>query len=457
MQNIDWKKQLGHLGYFLLTTFVVSAAAFFNKFPLVQEASGRFLLSGFTLEPPPGETGSYGLFIRMVSWQASAWPIVIAQAAILNTLLMRSTALLLPSFSLRRIYFPIVVILAMLSGMSWVTGTILPDIFLSFIFLGTFIWFVDREMKAGFRVMLGVLLVFSWSAQVSHLLFGIVGLFAFAGFWVLRRNSVSREARKMGVAWAGTIVAALLLVPIHNAFTSKGFRFNLSSDIHLFARTVENGMLARHLEENGPADSTWILAYTEGEVWTASEVKLDRDSLLLNAECNAWADPDGCDIPGGTLNQLGEYLEFTAIGLRDAVRQLLVSDFTRYDYIWMDEERPYAHNIARVIHDRLPHAYGEYMNDRQNRVNLRLELLPYANLPLLGLCGGFLLWGMGKWRRERQWLLFMALLLDLVLLNALVQGLFFGVNDLAGARVMWWLVYAGLVFGVKAFFTNVKN
>ncbi|MEM0996130.1 MAG: hypothetical protein AAGN35_03580 [Bacteroidota bacterium] len=459
MQSLTGKKYAPRLGFFLLTTFVVSGAAFFNKFPLVQEASGRFLLAGLSLDPPPGETGTYGLFVRMVTWQASLWPIVLVQAAILNALLLRTTALLLPGFKRRRVYFPLVLGLALLTGMSWIAGTLLPDIFLGYAFLGTFLWFLDRELSVAGRIALAVLLVFSWSAQLGHLGFGLVSLLVGGIFWVSRRRRLARDRKNLGL-WLGIILLALLWVPTYNALMGNGFRFHSSFRVHLLAKGVENGMLdaliGAECRAKGPGEKDRFCAYCGETAFSAYAVKLDRDSVLQDSTSSAWDDPVGFGVPGHLPQGAGAWLNFLGKGFSGAFRQLLTNDFTRYANIWMDEEQPYAHNIARVVHDRFPHAFGEYMFSRQNRINLRLELLPFLNWPLLGLSLGFLIWQWGAWGKDPKWRLFVGLLLGFIVLNALVQGMLLGVNDLAGARLTWLLVFAAGAMAVKRFGTNVN-
>lgn len=378
MRSANWKQQLGHLGYFLFTAFFVAGAAFFNKFPLVRESSGAYLEASFSLENLAQETMAYPWLIRATTWQATVWTIVLVQAFLLNFLLLRVTKLLVPGLPLRFVHFPVVLLLALFSSMTWVTSTLHPDIFLSLGLLAGFVFVWDDELRRPARIFLGAVLVGSFWTKSEFVLYAIMVTPLLLAVWFWKRKLVSARLKKRFLLGMG-----LLLLP-----------FVLTEGVHLISKS------AFHFDSHALATA-----------------KVPH--------------------PINVAKQLGS------------------GNFTRYPLYWEDNPDPQKAYIAEVIHQRLPHEFGEYMNCRQNRDNLQLWYISWLNLPLLFLSLAVLIWGMSRGQTAGPWAAFLYLVGIGTLLNALLQTSLGDVDDFAGARMSWLLLYAALLMGVSPLFKKL--
>ena len=127
--------------YFILSTLVLCAPSLYNGYPLLFSDSGSYIFSAFTLEPPISRPIGYGLFIMVFSARLTLWSVVYFQSLIISVLMWESLRIVTRDRNLYILHFTSIVILMLVSSLSWYSCQIMPDIFTSGIILLFFILF----------------------------------------------------------------------------------------------------------------------------------------------------------------------------------------------------------------------------------------------------------------------------------------------------------------------------
>src|SRR5690606_34892748 len=114
--------------YVLPCALILMYAGFYNGYPLVTSDTGTYLNSGFNLTVPDDRPITYGLFIRFVSMGFSLWLPIFLQNALVSFVIVEFIRFSGAEIK-KHFYIPIFLFLSYLSGISWFSSQIMPDIF----------------------------------------------------------------------------------------------------------------------------------------------------------------------------------------------------------------------------------------------------------------------------------------------------------------------------------------
>ncbi|HAV25679.1 MAG TPA: hypothetical protein DCX01_05840, partial [Bacteroidetes bacterium] len=165
--------------YYILGALLLCIPAFYNGYPLVYSDTGTYIRSGMEMYVPSDRPIVYGLFIRFFSLGYSLWFTVITQCIALSFVLHKLIKHTVPSIS----YAGILSIIAMLTAftsVAWYSSQIMPDIF-TFCSVACIILLASGKLKiTPGKILLLVIILFSFSVHFTNILLSIVMLCVFA-------------------------------------------------------------------------------------------------------------------------------------------------------------------------------------------------------------------------------------------------------------------------------------
>jgi hypothetical protein len=267
---------------------VVAAPAIWNGFPLLYPDTGGYLTRPFEGTLELGRSALYGVFLA-AGIPTFFWINIAVQAAIvvwLMTLTLRVAGL----GDRPWLVLAITATLALVSGLAWYAAMLLPDIWLSAAVLALYLLgFHAVRLTILERTILVAVVAF---AAASHM--GTLGVTAalVVALTVLRlipARLLARWPRPTLKLPALAIAAGIALALVSNFAIAGKFKFTPGGDSFMFGRLIQDGIVARYLEDRCPDPAIRLCAY--------------RDKLPTMADDWLWA-------PGNLLSELGGWRAF---------------------------------------------------------------------------------------------------------------------------------------------------
>ncbi|MDF3075386.1 MAG: hypothetical protein K0S54_3053 [Alphaproteobacteria bacterium] len=430
---------------FIACTLLLLSAAALNGYPLLFPDSGNYMALSIVAEELPYRTLVYAALLTILGTQWTLWGAVVFQALCIACVLDQTVSLLITRH--RPLWLlSLTVALVLLTGLPWYVGQIMPDVFTGALVLaaGLLVAFGDR-LPLWRRMILAALMALGTAIHASHLPVALA--LVCAGLllcWVQRRKRRSLVLPALALA-AGTIaIPAVHYLETGRAYMHKG------GDIFLFARLVEDGIVARYLNEHCPLPDTVLCAF-KNQMPTTHNGYLWEDTQAFDM-AGGW-DQSGPESQRIMLASLRHYpLMHLQTALRSFGRQLVL--IRTGDYL----RSSFRHNAA-VVEIMLPWEAAAYHGALQQRRLLRFfDELNWLQVPIaLAACLGLAWLVVRKWRRDRSLATFCLMLLAGLLANALACGILSNPQDRYQNRVVWIAVLAVAVVAGPSAFASLRR
>jgi hypothetical protein len=412
-------------GGFALMVLALLAPALWNGFPLIFADTGGYLARPFEGTLDIGRSALYGAFLASAI-RLEFWPNVLVQAALTVWLLALTLRTHLRRLRVAEIVL-VVIALTLLTSLPWITGQLMPDIFVPLSALALHI-LAFRGTHLRTSEIAGLIAVIAF-AIASHMAILAMMLAVIAAYVVMRlaaaRLGLLRPRLALPpAAWAAGIALALTsnwIIGGQFAFTPGGANF-------LLGRLIQDGIVGRYLDRKCP-DATLRLCAYRNELPASNDDWLWWPQSPLT-KLGGWREftPEAERIIAGTLRTDPLAHLRTAIG--NTLLQLMmvetgdgVNPENTQHAVWVMSER--APDAMRDF-EAAAQQRGQFDFTWINRLDVPVALLASAALPLLAL-----------WlRRRRPALAALALSTLLALLaNAAICGIFSGPDDRYQSRL----------------------
>ncbi|PWR25911.1 hypothetical protein [Zavarzinia aquatilis] len=271
----------------LLALLALLAPALWNGYPISFHDTGGFIARLFENEPGFGRATPYGLFLDGLYWHLSFWPAIVVQSLIVIGLVAETgrSLLALRGNRLALLTGAGTLLLAAITGISWYTSQLLPDLAAATAVLALFLLIEGREGRSlVVTILLGLVVILGAASHTGTvaLLLGLVLykalLIAGARLHAPLRHWSRRTTWRLG---AGGLALALgvLTVPLSNQALYGQFRFTPGGDIFLFGRLVQDGIASRFLADRCP-DPAFKLCDYQAELYEPDGSQRNNDSFL---------------------------------------------------------------------------------------------------------------------------------------------------------------------------------
>ncbi len=443
------------LFYLTGVTFLISALAFFNRYPLVFSDSGTYIWGAFTLEPPADRPIGYSLIIRAVTWQSTLWTVVLFQAGMLAWLLWETLRKVLPAgATLWRTHLLLVLVLVLTTSMPWYAAQIMPDIFTPMLVLILYLLFRAPELGVVKRTFLWICLFFFLITHNAHVAMASLLLVGLA---------IARLLRKSWFAWprfwpnlGGTalvLASGVVFVAWYNGQNGLRPVFSPTANVFLAARLCENDLLADFLDEHcGDRDYALCPYKDELPMMPVEFIWGDNSITSKLATKMTVADTLLAPVVHDLLTEptyLGRFLRSSLVA---SVVQLFQVSAVSGMSPYKEGSAPYG-----IISDRLPWELSSYTSAQQYQGGFQDTGFSHRVVQLaviLALC--VLAWTRPVWKAHPQLRALIPLLLTWVVLNAVITASLANVYDRLQSRVAWLVVLAAcLVLMQTAWFRRL--
>src|SRR5450830_607043 len=386
--------------------------ALWNGFPLIFPDTGGYLTRPIEGTLGMGRSALYGLFLY-AGVPFAFWSNAIAQAALtawLIVLTMRAQGL----GGRPWLALGIVAMLTVGTSLPWFAGQLMPDILFPAAVLALYLLAFHAGQHAMWeRFALAAVIVV---AIPSHMAAAGMCVAVIAALWLLPRVAQLALPKPRLMFAAGAVAAGVALCPISNLAITGTFGFTPGGSSFLFGRLIEDGIVARYLDERCPDPSLRLCAYKAG--------------LPDQADGWLWGDTPYYKLGGSK-------------GFGDEERSIILATLERYplthagtaiaatlkQFVAFQTEVSVADNEPTIVTlaDRTPQLFAQFMRARQQAEHfdmtpLNLLHVPLAALAIAGLVGGLI------WQRRLKIAPELAALCLTILLalaaNAAICGIF---------------------------------
>jgi hypothetical protein len=354
---------------------LLMAPALWNGFPLIFPDTGGYLDRPILGTLGMGRSALYGLFLY-AGVPFSFWPNALFQSALIIWLFV----LTLRAHNLGGrpwLALSIVAMLTVCTSLPWFSGQLLPDILFPAAVLALYLLsFAQGTLARWERFILAALIAV---AIPSHMAAAGMCVAIIAALWLLTRfkSLVKSLAMPKPRLWltAGSVAAGIALCPISNFAITGNFAFTPGGDSFLFGRLIEDGIVARYLDEKCPDATLRLCGFKATLPDTADGWLWDDDSPFRIL--GTWKGI-GAEERAITRATLARYPLMHAETATIAVLTQLISFQTE---VGVDDNLP----TIRMIGDHFPQLYAKFMRARQQAERFNVAPLNYLHVPVASL------------------------------------------------------------------------
>lgn len=388
-----------------------------------------------------GRSFIYCLGILPLHWNITPWPVVGLNAmvtAYVTWLVVRS---FLPQQTIAG-YIALVVPLSALTGLGWFVSLVMPDIYGPVLYLCIYLLVFARETLSRAERLTVVLMVW-WSAasHATHLMLA-AGLCVFLALPLLfQRRSVAPRLRAIGVVAMVIATAAAAHMALH-AYLYGEPSLNGKRAPFLLARVLVDGPGREYLNQHCGATKLVMCNYLKEIPADVNDFLWKLDGIWQTASPTTKDQMRREEIPL-VMATLGAYpRQELAISVAHFWEQL--TTFGLWDYgpnAWVEQ----------MFENVLPGTRSRYLESRQARSALPDEFSSTAqhwtvllSLLLIGALAPFVLP-----RRSPRLLGLSAVVIFVIIANALGTGVLANVEDRYQSRVIWLLPFLAILFALE--------
>ncbi|MBV5316736.1 MAG: hypothetical protein JZU50_02900 [Desulfobulbaceae bacterium] len=421
---------------------ILLAPALWNGFALVFFDTGGYVGRVLDMTLAPGRSLFYGLFLWATSlgWQSFWGPVLLQSLATLWVLHLVFRCHDLPAGPLAIAAFCLG--LGALTGISWYTSQLMPDILVPLVVLAFWLLGFRWELlSGGERMGLAAVALLGILAHMScmALALGLVAVTLVARFIVPRSGWTLSVCCSAPTA---VLVASLLLMPLlHLGLVGKAV-YTPGGPVFLFGRLVQDGIAQRWLAEHCPAPGIKLCGLQDRIPKTADDFLWSDISPFQ--DLGAWS--GAADAELGYLVR-ASVKAYPAAVVWTSLRATLEQMAKVATGDGLDEFQAAARGVFTVLLPRTSDAFNAARQQQRQITQPLFDALnkvhiPVAYLSVLGLLVA-LGWGL---RTGQHDLAGLALFVVLALLgNAFICGALSNPHDRYQSRLIW---LASLVVGM---------
>ena len=285
----------------VLAAAAFSWVAFLNRAPLVFPDTIAYANAALKGEVPGVFSVFYSYMILPFHQGRSLWPVVMVQCLLMAHLLYLTARCVLQRLGLLE-YALLTGALCVFSGLPWITGQVMPDVFAAVLVLGVYLLvFCRRRLHAAERVYVALLTAAAITTHLSYIPIA-AGLIALS---LVIRLAMKRDLREL--VRAATLLGLILTAAAGamlavNWLKSSELRFARNSNVFLLAKLLDEGSAVAHLAKACPAKPYRLCAYlAELKGMTHDELKWSWDSPFWKFGSFDALEPEAAEIVAATI------------------------------------------------------------------------------------------------------------------------------------------------------------
>ncbi len=415
-KNFSWAAALS------MSIIALLLPALVNGFPFVFADTGGYLARPFEHTLALGRSAFYGLFLA-AGIPFDFWPDIVIQAGL--TVWVVQIVLRVYGLATPLTLVCVITALTVATSLPWYAGQLMPDIFLPLSVLALHLLAFTRDRLGNIDVALLILVIMIAMASHMSIVAAVLGLLVLFSLLRLFSRGHGPACPRLGppIVAAG---AGMALALASNLAITGQFALTPGGSTFLFARLVQDGIVARYVEEHCPDQTIRLCAYRD--IPESADDWLWGDSPL--AALGGWEafEPEGRHI---ILATIARYPLMHVRTAAKATAEQLVTLATGEGLGSKDNW-----HASRILQQYAPSTMRAFADSRQqhdafafrtmNLIHVPVALITTLMLPaFIVLC----------WRRNRDLSLLAATALFAIFTNAAVCGIFSNPNARYQSRI----------------------
>ena len=430
--------------YYLTGTLALIAPALWNSFPLLFSDLGTYVSSGFYLITPRDRPISYGILLRLFSLNGYfIWGMLLMQAGALLWTMKLFAEKFFPAIKTIRLLV-IIVLLSLLSSVSWRTSELLPDILSPVCFLLLLSLIFKRKSLTKREAIAAFVIYFCFnSTHLAHLSVHVILLIALLPFYFWAKKKVSFSIS----SWLILFLCTFNLILISGAAIAK------SRHILQMSGLVENGVLNEYLKNECPKHNYKICDFA--------------DTIAhMNGGQFIWSKNSPVDATGDWPSHAAEY---NAI-IRDIfftpkyLKIFLVNSWSKtwnqffgFDIGYGNDSYKKGSRPYDVIVQYMPSQFSQMVSARQYLGKLDFSFWRILHRWVFYAVSALLLIFVFLFKKSFEWRLFTAALFFLLVINAWTVTTFSCFNDRYQSKYTWLVVFFFFLFLTDVMLSRFKK
>ncbi len=424
-------------------TILLSAAAFYNGFPLVFSDTIDYIAASIKLRQPFYRQMGYGVFEFLTTFNTNLWTVILAQSFIMSLCLYYVLKKIVKE-KIDLMHILIISFLTAFTTASWYASQLMPDIFTPMIVLLIFLYLVNN-----FKWWLDLIFLFLFfGLLVSHTANFLLslGILVSLGIYFLWKKEKIKDAKliikKIGILCLVSITSMFAIMTI-NFVTYKLFATNAGSHVFLMARLDESGILKQFLGENCQTTNYKLCAY--------------KDTLPTNGEEFIWSAKSYHHIVGWYVTRPEyeaiiskilwnpKYLEpFIVDSVIRSTEILFHNGLDSFGAYNTDTNEGYS--ITKIIQKNFPAELDAYTSAKQYNYELKfLDNISNLTAPIILLSFIFLIYAFIKFHLSFEEKFLSTIIIMAWIYNGIIMATLSGVHDRYNSRLSWLIPFLALV------------
>ncbi len=401
--------------------------AFYNGFPLTYSDTSTYIISGFGLDMPMDRPIVYGILLRIFSLNGlSLYLVVFFQSVILSYLIITLVHLLIKSKYSLELGLLLVIILSLLTGLSWTCSQLMADIFTPIALL-SLVLIVNYNFKKGESILLYVIYTISIATHLSHIvLFVVILLFTY----IIKFFFIQKSHWRLY-----NLRIAYLFVLTISTIVTMGSAMSKSKHVFFMGAMAEQGILKQYLYDVCGEKKYKLCSYKDSLPEKGWQFVWNEDSPLYKIGGWKEAKPECDEIIHETLTKPKYIYMHIMASLKATGSQLLLFKIG-------DGNGPF--NKGTRLHERVstyfPSDLYLYENAKQN--SSKLDFVSILNtlftfIIALSVLVIIVLLFNKQIRNNKNLLFIVSLLIGSIFINAWDCGTFANAIDRLGCKMIW--------------------
>ncbi len=354
-----------------LMTIALLAPALWNHFPIVFADTGGYLLRPIEGALELGRSALYGDFL-LAGLQLDFWPDVIVQAGLSVWLVL--LVLRTHGWGGRTdLALSVILVLALTTSLPWFAAQLMPDIFVPLAALALYLLaYQGAQLHVAEKIALGAVIAFGIASHMSILALAILMLGALA---IVRTAPAALILPRPRMATPVLAVAAGIALALGSNFLIAGvFGFTPGGSNFLFARLLQDGIIARYLKDKCPNPTVRLCAYRETLPTSGDDWMWRGESPLV--QLGGWQEfePEANRIIRDTVLHYPE--ASLGLAIQKTLKQLVVvktGDGINSDNNW---------HVEWVLHEHAPRASLRYLASPQHKNEFSFTAINFVHVPV---------------------------------------------------------------------------
>lgn len=260
------QKRKSEISLIICGALILCIAGAVNHFPLIYSDTADYLGGAFGHYIPIDRPVFYGIFMRIVSLQASLWLVILVQGLLLSYLLFETFAMFYADAK-RNLYFIVsVAILTATTGISQNTSLLLPDIFTPIGMLCLINLLLNNKLSFWRKVIISLILISCMLFHFSNMLVIFSLLILLWLYWLfkfLKRHTIQLKRNRL-LTCSVLALSVLIIAPTGNYIFGKKFIMSDGAHVFIMNHLVETGILEQYLDNECAQKNYKMCQYKDG-------------------------------------------------------------------------------------------------------------------------------------------------------------------------------------------------